>query len=466
MSILAHLSALLLISVSVEVQLTSACDAGDSTTFNTFLCSDCGTLVACFGGTEYAIPCGSGEVCGNDGASATVDACFPVSDSTNTKASQCSCDASSTSASYTADPYNPAAYLACIPGDAAPEALQCTGTDVFLEGQIPPCGEAPPTEPTTTPAPTTTPTPFTCDAIGFQADESVCNKYWLCAAADDASPTEVNCDAGQVFNEATLACFDPCDSSAETFSCAPGLSGGVVDSVNCSVFHICVNGAPIGQPIPCDSGDYFDGAACVTGACPTPENPCFTCSPTTTSPSTTSTMTGSTPTMSDSTSSMGDSTMSGSTSTMTGSTSTITGSTSTMTGSTSTMTGSTSTMTGSTSTMTGSTSTMTGSTSTMTGSSTTGSTVSGSSSSPSTPSGTPFSSTTSSDSTTVTGGVPDCASATEAGYFANAETCKTFYACESDDAGGYVLKEYTCPGSLVFDPTNNYCNLANLVPGC
>ncbi|CAL4125555.1 unnamed protein product [Meganyctiphanes norvegica] len=281
MSILASLSVIFLISVSVEVQLTSACEVADPTTFNTFLCSDCGTLVACFGGTPYTIPCGSGQVCGNDGASATIDTCFDASDSANKKLSQCSCDASSTSASYLADPYNPAAYLACVPGDAAPTSLTCSDPEVFLEDQIPPCGPAPPTTtaaPTTT---TTTPLPFTCADVGFQAD-AICSKYWLCAAADDANPTEVDCESGKVFNEATLACFDPCDASAETFSCA-GATGGVADSVDCAIFHICVNGAAIGQPVPCPPGNFYNPAtmACDLTECATAANPCLTC-PTTT----------------------------------------------------------------------------------------------------------------------------------------------------------------------------------------
>jgi len=66
----------------------------------------------------------------------------------------------------------------------------------------------------------------------------------------------------------------------------------------------------------------------------------------------------------------------------------------------------------------------------------------------------------------TTSGIADCSSATEGGYFPDSGSCKTFYACEPDTAGGYELKEYTCPGSLVFDPANNYCNLASLVPGC
>jgi len=73
---------------------------------------------------------------------------------------------------------------------------------------------------------------------------------------------------------------------------------------------------------------------------------------------------------------------------------------------------------------------------------------------------------TTSVSTTAAGGVPDCTSSSEAGAYPNADDCKMFYACESDNNGGYVVKEYTCPGSLVFDPVNSYCNLASLVPGC
>ena len=61
---------------------------------------------------------------------------------------------------------DPAAYLACLPGSSAPESLVCTGTEIFLEGQNPPCGEGPPTTtagPTTEPA--TTPEPFACSAV-------------------------------------------------------------------------------------------------------------------------------------------------------------------------------------------------------------------------------------------------------------------------------------------------------------
>jgi len=477
MSTLASLTLLLLISVSVTPAQTCV--------DNTFQCSGCGTLVACFGGTEYPIPCATGQVCGNDGANADIDGCFDVSDSSNTELSECSCDASATSASYTADPYDAAKYLACIPGDAAPQSLACTGTDVFLgEGQIPPCGVAPDTTTGPTTQATTTPIPFACTTVGFSADTSVCSKYWLCSSATDAAPIEVNCDAGQVFNEATLACFDPCDSSAVTFSC-DGITGGVADSVNCSIFHICVNGVPIGQPVPCaDPATFFnpETSACDATTCATDGNSCLTCSTTTAgttstssdstaSDSTASDLSASDSTDSDSTdsdSTDSDSTDSDSTdSDSTDSDSTDSDSTdSDSTDSDSTMTDSTmtdSTMTDSTMTDSSMTdSTMTDSS--MTDSTMTDSTMTDYSMTDSTMTDSTMTDSTITDLTTV--GIADCSSATEGGYFSDADSCKTFYACEPDTAGGYELKKYTCPGSLVFDPTNNYCNLASLVPGC
>jgi len=287
MAFLAAASLLVLVTV-VQSQTTGSCIE------NSFQCSDCTTLVACFGAKEYPIPCGSGQMCGNNGAS-EYDGCFAAADTSNKELSQCECDSSATAPSYKDDGHSddPAAYLACLPGDAAPQSLLCTGTDVFLEGQNPPCGEALPTttpEPTTTPP--TTPAPFQCSDVlqtgesGFVADPNVCSKYWLCASDTDADPTEANCPAEQAFNEGTLSCFDPCDPNAETFSC-DGLNGGVPDSVDCSFFHICFNGAAIGQPVPCPSGAFFNPSTMVCETTYTCDaKPCLTCGSATTTATT------------------------------------------------------------------------------------------------------------------------------------------------------------------------------------
>ncbi|CAL4096103.1 unnamed protein product [Meganyctiphanes norvegica] len=263
MATLASVAVLLLVSVSVEPQLTAACFD------NTLQCSGCTSLFVCYDGTEYQKPCASGQVCGNNGTSSMVDGCFDVSDSSNIQLSYCACDGSSASASYMDDVLStdPAAYLACLPGQLAPQSVLCPDNQFFMEGNIPPCGSANTTQSATGPS-TTMNTHFTCTASGFVADPSVCSKYWLCTSDSDSIPTELKCDDGLVFNEATLSCYDPCDSSVETFSCATDITGTVADSLNCSIFHVCVNGVAVGPPVPCaNSGEGFnsESGVCESG---------------------------------------------------------------------------------------------------------------------------------------------------------------------------------------------------------
>merc|ERR1719341_3023008 len=74
--------------------------------------------------------------------------------------------------------------------------------------------------------------------------------------------------------------------------------------------------------------------------------------------------------------------------------------------------------------------------------------------------------TTISTTTTAAGGPPDC---TTTGYHEYAGDCKQFYACQSDDNGGYEVILYRCPGSLVYIPSTGYCNLQSeldTAPGC
>merc|ERR1719341_995606 len=82
------------------------------------------------------------------------------------------------------------------------------------------------------------------------------------------------------------------------------------------------------------------------------------------------------------------------------------------------------------------------------------------------PTSTTLSSTTISSTTTAAGGPPDC---TTTGYHEYAGDCKQFYACQSDDNGGYEVILYRCPGSLVYIPSTGYCNLQSeldTAPGC
>ncbi|RXG57076.1 hypothetical protein Avbf_10584 [Armadillidium vulgare] len=148
------------------------------------------------------------------------------------------------------DPYDDTKYLVCNNGDRY--IFQCPENEVYF-----PDTEECNTPPTTT---TTTTTTSGCPATEIAKIKVNCTCYRFCFGESNTYRDEC-CDPGEIYMEDTEKCefYYP-------FSCSGKTDGRYVDTQNCSVYHICVSNSTFAT-LNCNDGEVFDEAtqSCTTG---------------------------------------------------------------------------------------------------------------------------------------------------------------------------------------------------------
>merc|ERR1711962_76358 len=409
-------------------------------------CSDCQTSYFCSaaGVAPLEIACEAEQVCGGTAPAAGCTSFVGAS------AGDCDCDTIG-NVGFLADPYDSSLYFICIPPEGQIQ-LECPDGEVFSMDDNA-CVVEPTTAPTTGDDSAVVQVDSSIDCttqeIGFYTNDPTCQTYTACYIVNLPGLT-LSCADGEAFDTSTLRCVPECDLGPATFSCDAGDQGAFPDTSDCTIFHVCSNGAQVtpATGISCPDGEVFDSVSMTctvyTSDITCPEiNSCYeaycdscggTCPSDTSLPTagTSGTDTTRTTTVIDTTADTTETTAEESTTPEVETTEATT------------------------------TPTTTSSTTTTTPEATT--TEAPTTAAPTT---TEAPTTEAPTTTAAASGTPDCNNSP--GYYEETSDCKLFWSCQDDDMGGYEAIQYRCPGNLVYIPSFQYCSFQSdlaTAPGC
>merc|ERR1711931_7609 len=211
-------------------------------------CTDCNTFVVCDSGSQNSVACTSGTSCGYQNGYGTC-----MADGTDIT-SACSCP---TTGGFIADPFDTAKYYICLP-DGSKVELNCD-TGLVFDATSNTCVTS------------VTSAPASCTTEG-ELTMIDCSTFTVCVGGSLLTQT---CEDGTVVDMTSGACVAPETLTPETFTCDGKATGLYADTVDCSLFWLCVDGVVSGPAISCGTQNFDE----TTGTCTNESSQCPVVSP-------------------------------------------------------------------------------------------------------------------------------------------------------------------------------------------
>ncbi|XP_076049930.1 uncharacterized protein LOC143030643 [Oratosquilla oratoria] len=385
------------------------------------VCKNCKTVIFCIDKKGYEAPCSEGQTCQGKEPEAKCEASSGGAQQTRAD-DNCKCEAGDQG--FVADPFDPSSYLLCPSG----ELKSCSEGKVFnpKEEKCEEAGES------------GGGSQQECTEMGVFPVLPDCKAYYTCFETDNGleSTKETACDDGKIFDDKTKDCQDAPEDPGETKCTGFGM---VKDNHECNRYLLCVGAdIPPSTALCCEDGKVFDSDAkgCVEPAATSASVQCLgECA---------LASLGVTPACAPSAASSTASSRDASASTPSSSSSPSSDSSAASTAASSEAT-------------TGASSEAT----TAASSSASSSAASPASSSAASPASSSAASTAPSASTS-----PETPTCTKTGTIPYPGDCTKYYVCKGLPNGGFEMKDYKCPGELLFSPSKLYCTVAAKVPEC